>query len=151
MLQQVLWEFLTVYQTLYLSENSILLNKTTAIAIILWRICKWSSVEFSSAHHRPLRRRSCLGVCIVVRVGVGVLASWWASEMVCYSVYSFIVVVRVHTYHIIVVVAEDYTPVSQSFIQSSLLKRNNCVGYRMHTHTYTHTERQSHRGTHKLN
>lgn len=55
---------------------------------------------------RPRRRRH-LGVMVGVRNG-------------CYSVYSFIVVVRVHTYHIIVVVAEDYTPVSQSVSQAYL-------------------------------
>lgn len=55
-------------------------------------------------HPRPRRR---LGVMVGVRNG-------------CYSVYSFIVVVRVHTYHIIVVVAEDYTPVSQSVRQAYL-------------------------------
>jgi len=59
-------------QHIVLKHKFTLLNKTTAIAIaiILWRICKWSSV--------PLFVVFVVCVC----VGVGVLASWWASEMV---------------------------------------------------------------------
>lgn len=79
----------------------------------------------------PWRPRRRLGVMVGVRNG-------------CYSVYSFIVVVRVHTYHIIVVVvAEDYTPVSQSVSQAYLTEiivwDTECTVTQTQAHTGRHT------------